>query len=135
MGDFMGRLPDGKVALSIYVTPKCKEKLDCLQRLYAVVGKSFSLSKIVEDSINFIYGVAYLCMDNVFWTAYAHLFKIVTYDESMKLGVSETLEIARSRKNAAQQVLTVPMEVKGRFWKVFIKDLKKDFSGLFKKEA
>ena len=131
----MGRLPDGKVALSIYVTPKCKEKLDCLQRLYAVVGKSFSLSKIVEDSINFIYGVAYLCMDNVFWTAYAHLFKIVTYDESMKLGVSETLEIARSRKNAAQQVLTVPMEVKGRFWKVFIKDLKKDFSGLFKKEA
>ena len=131
----MGRLPEGKVALSIYVTPKCKEKLDCLQRLYAVVGKSFSLSKIVEDSINFIYGIAYLCMENVFWTAYAHLFKIVTLDESMRAGVSETLEIARSRKSAVEQVLTVHLEVKGHFWREYIKELKKDFSGLFKKEA
>ena len=130
----MGRLPEGKVALSIYVTPKCKEKLDCLQRLYAVVGKSFSLSKIVEDSINFIYAVAYLCMDNVFYTAYAHLFKFVTYDESMKAGVGETLEIARSRKSAAEQVLTVPLGVRGRFWKEFIKDLKNDFASLFKKQ-
>ncbi len=131
----MGRLPEGKVALSIYVTPKCKETRDWLQRPYAVEGSRYSLSQIVEDSINFIYGIAYLCMDNVFWTAYAHLFKIVTCDESMKAGVSETLEIARSRKSAVEQVLTVPLEVKGHFWREFIKDLKKDFSGLFKKEA
>lgn len=131
----MGRLPEGKVALSIYVTPKCKEKLDCLQRLYVVVGKSFSLSKIVEDSINFIYAVAYLCMDNVFWTAFIHLFKVFTFDDSLKEGVSETLGIARSRKSAAEQVLTVPLEVKGHFWKEFVKGLKKDFSGLFKKES
>lgn len=123
----MGRLPEGKVALSIYVTPRCKEKLDCLQRLYAVAGRSFSLSKIVEESVNFIYNAAYLCLDNVFWTAFFQLFKILGYEDGLKEGVSETLKVVKSKRSAAEEVLTVPLAIKGNFWKEYIKELKSSF--------
>jgi len=51
----MGKLPKGKVTLSVYVNPECKEKLECLQQLYFVAGKRFSLSELVEDSVNSTY--------------------------------------------------------------------------------
>lgn len=111
----MGRLPEGKIALSIYVTPKCKEKLDCLQRLYAIAGRSFSLSKIVEESINFIYNVAYLSMNNAFWNAFIKLLKLFIGEETLKEGISETLQIAKSKKSAAKEVLTVDIDIKKKF--------------------
>ena len=58
----MKRLPKEKISLSIYVSPKCKEKLECLQQLYFISGKRFSLSEIVEESINQIYGAAFLLL-------------------------------------------------------------------------
>jgi len=49
------KLPDGKVGLHVYISPRCKEKLDCLSQLYRSAGRKFALGDIVEESINFIF--------------------------------------------------------------------------------
>jgi len=62
---------------SVYVTPKCKGKLECLQQLYFIAGKRFSLSQIVEEAINTIYAAAYLCLDSVFWKGFFKVNKVL----------------------------------------------------------
>lgn len=108
----MGRLPKEKVALSIYVTPKCKEKLDCLQKLYAIGDRKFSLSQIVEECIGFIYGVAYLSQDSKFWKGIFKLFKVFSIDDALNEMITAVLRIVQDKKSAAREVLTVEVDVK-----------------------
>lgn len=121
----MKRLPKEKVSLSIYVSPKCKKKLECLQQLYFIADKRFSLSEIVEESVNMIYGAAYLCQDSVFWKAFFKVGKVLDTSEASRKGIDEVLAISQSKKAAAKEILSVPIDVKENV----VEDFKKSFRG------
>ncbi len=107
--------------MSIYVTPRCKEKLDCLQKLYAIGDRKFSLSQIVEECIGFIYGVAFLSQDGKFWKGIFKLFKLFSTDDALNDMIGDVMKIVQDKKSAAKEVLTVRVDVKG--------NLKREFGG------
>lgn len=114
----MGRLPKDKVALSIYVTPECKKKLDCLQKLYAIGDRKFSLSQIVEESINFLYFVAYFSQKNSFWSGFFGLFNKFLSEDALNEMVGNVLQVVKDKKSSAKEVLTVKVSFKGNWEKV-----------------
>jgi hypothetical protein len=128
----MKRLPKDKVTLSIYVTPQCKEKLECLQQLYFIAGKRFSLSEIVEDSIHINYAAAYLSQEGGFWKRFFMLNKMINFGAKDK-GFAETLKVVEEKKAATREILKVPLEIPKDFKSVvkkvyytdLIRDLKK----------
>lgn len=121
----MKRLPKEKISLSIYVSPKCKKKLECLQQLYFIADKRFSLSEIVEESVNIIYGAAYLCQDSAFWKAFFKVGKALETSDASKRGIDEVLAIIQTKKAAAKEILSVPVDVK----KGMVDEFKKSFRG------
>ncbi len=128
----MKRLPKDKVTLSIYVTPKCKEKLECLQQLYFVAGKRFSLSELVEDSVHITYAGAYLCQDSGFWRVFFKLCKLLNFGAQDK-GLAEIVKIIKEKKAATKEILQVDLDipkdfksvVKQIFYTDLVKELKK----------
>ncbi|MBT3509872.1 MAG: hypothetical protein HN472_10075 [Nitrospina sp.] len=125
VGDVMGRLPKEKVALSIYVTPKCKEKLDCLQKLYAIGDRKFSLSQIVEEAIHSIYNTAYLCQDSSIWKVFFKTAQFIETSEATNKGMDEVLSIVQNKKAASKEVLNVPVSIKDNAKKEFKEWLRK----------
>jgi len=129
----MGRLPKEKVALSIYVTPKCKEKLECLQQLYFIGGKKFSLSEIVEDSVHSNYNGAYLCQEGGFWKSFFKLNKFINFGGQGK-GFDETLKIVEEKKAATKEILKVPLDIPTNFKsimkRIFYTEMKKELKSL-----
>ena len=112
-----------KVVLSVYVSPRCKAKLECLQKLYAFAGTRFSLSKIVEDSIGYLYTGAYLCQNNKLWEGFFSIGKILD-NEATNKGVDEVIKIAKENKEIAKSILNVPVN----FGENVKKEIKKKFS-------
>ena len=121
----MAKLPKDKITLSIYVTPRCREKLECLQKLYNIAGKDFSLSKVVEDGIHLFYAAAYLCRDSWFWKGFFKVAKVLESGEATKEGLDEVLSIVQAKKHAANEVLTVDIKFKDNL----VADVKKLFKG------
>jgi hypothetical protein len=122
----MGRLPKDKVTLSIYVSPNCKEKLECLQQLYFIAGKRFSLSQIAEETINMIYNVAFLCMDNKFWKGFFRVTKVLESSDATNHGIDEVLTIIQGKKAAAKEILKIPVSFNDQAVKAFKKKFGKD---------
>lgn len=122
----MGRIPKEKIILAIYVSPRCKEKLECLQNVYSLAGKRFSLSRIVEDSIDFIYGAVYLCQGSAFWKGFFSLYKLFSLEEGINSEINEVFKIIKDKKNALKEVLTVKIDLK--------KNFKKEVFGIGKEE-
>jgi hypothetical protein len=106
----MGKLPKDKVTLSVYVSPKCKEKLECLQQLYFISGKRFSLSEIVEDSIHCNYAGAYLCQEGGFWRGFFRLNKLLNFGAKEK-GFDETLKVVDDKRAAVKEIMHVPLDI------------------------
>lgn len=115
----MGRLPKEKVALSIYITPKCKEKLDCLQKLYAIGNRKFSLSQIVEEAIHAIYNTAYLCLDSTIWKVFFKTSQFIETSDATNKGMDDVLSIIQNKKAASKEILTVPVSIKDNAKKEF----------------
>ncbi len=101
-----------KVSMSVYLSPKCKQKLECLQQLYFISNMRFSLSEIVEEGINAIYAAAYLCQNNKFWKTFFLAGKFLDPNESSCKGIDEVLDIIQKKPAAAKEILNVPIEVK-----------------------
>jgi hypothetical protein len=112
-----------KIVLSVYVSPKCKAKLECLQKLYAFAGTKFSLSKIVEDSIGYLYAGAYLCQKSKIWEGFFSVAQLLDNDATNK-GVDEVIKIAKENKEIAESILNVPVN----FGENVKKEIKKKFS-------
>ena len=110
----MGRIPKDKETLTLYVSPECKEKLRCLQNLYLLANKKLSISGIVEDMVNFLYTVAYICQNNIFWRSFIKVVKFVSVDEKLKLEIANVLEIINDKSFDVKDVLTVPVDMKQR---------------------
>ncbi len=110
----MGRIPKDKETLTLYVSPECKEKLRCLQNLYLLANKKLSISGIVEDMVNFLYTVAYICQNNIFWRSFIKVVKFVSIDEKLKLEIANVLEIINDKSFDVKDVLTVPVDMKQR---------------------
>lgn len=104
------RLPKEKVAFTIYVTPKCKEKLDCLQQLYTIAGKKFSLSKVVEGCIHYIYNAAYYSRNSSTFEVFYNLTNLIFPPDTANDGIQEVMGIVQKKKSAAKEVLTVKVE-------------------------
>ena len=99
-----------KVVLSVYVSPQCKEKLECLQKLYAFAGTKFSLSKIAEDSISYLYAGAYLCQKSKMWDGFFWIGKLMD-NEATNKGIDEVIKIAKDNKEVAKSILNVPIDI------------------------
>ncbi len=105
-----------KVVLSVYVSPRCKAKLDCLRTLYSFAGKKFSLSSIVEDSISYLYAGAYFCQNSKVWEGFFTLSKLLD-NEATNKGVDEVIKIAKANKEVAKGILNVQIDLKKAFKK------------------
>jgi hypothetical protein len=114
-----------KVVLSVYVSPRCKAKLECLQTLYSFAGKKFSLSSIVEDSIGYLYAGAYFCQNSKIWEGFFALGKLMEGEAANK-GADEVIKIAKENKEVAKGILNIPIDIK--------KEAKKELSKVFKKK-
>jgi hypothetical protein len=121
----MPQLPKDKVGLYVYVSPKCKEKLDCLSKLYRSAGRKFSLGDIVEESINIIYAAAYLCQDSKFWKGFFKVSKVLDTSEASNQGIDDVLTIIQKNKTSAKKLLKVPVN--------FRENLVKEFNKVFSK--
>ncbi len=127
----MRRLPKDKISLSIYVTPQCKEKLECLQQFYFLAGKRLSLSQIAEEAINTTYAMAYMSLEGPFWKKFFILIKYAGLGREDK-EIEETLDILERKNAVTRELLRVPLDtpkdfksmVKNLFFKDFLKDLK-----------
>lgn len=122
----MKRLPKEKVALYVYVSPKCKEKLDCLSQLYRSAGRKFALGDIVEESINFIYAAAYLCQDSKFWKGFFRVGQVLDTSEASNQGINDVLNIVQKNKDIAKKLLTVPVSFRENLVKEFKRKFSKD---------
>ncbi len=123
------RLPKEKITLSLYINPKTREKLECLQQLNFIAGKRFSMSEIVEESINQRYGIAYYCLHDKFWIKFFKATNFIESSESAKEGINETIEIIEKKPAAAGEILKVQVSIKENFMKEF----KSTFGKLFTK--
>lgn len=120
------RLPKEKISLSIYVSPKCKQKLECLQQLYFIAGKRLSLSQIVEETINFIYGTAYFCQDSGLWRSFIRAMNAFETSDATSKGIDEVLSIVQSKPAAAKEILNVPVSLKENAKEAFKEKFSKD---------
>ena len=86
-----------KIELFAYVTPRTKEKLDCLKNLYGVAGMKFSFSRVIEDAIGVLYAVAYLSQKNILWEVFFQFGKVF---ESEGVGemVDKVLGVVKNKK-------------------------------------
>lgn len=114
-----------KVVLSVYVSPRCKAKLECLQTLYSYAGAKFSLSKIVEDSIGYLYAGAYFCQNSKIWEGIFTLGKLMESEVANK-GTDEVIKIAKENKEVAKAILNVPLDLKKQIKKKIKKTFSKD---------
>ena len=96
----MKRLPKDKISLSIYVSPECKEKLECLQQLYFIAGRRFSLSELVEDSVHISYAGAYLSQEGGFWKSLFRLNKFINF-EAFRLTLDKLGLLGKENNNHA----------------------------------
>jgi len=101
-----------KVSMSLYLTPRGKQKLECLQQLYFVCGKRFSLSEIVEESISVIYAAAYLCQNSKFWRTFFSASRFIESSEAATSGIDEVLDMVQKKPLAAKELLQVEINVK-----------------------
>ncbi len=108
-----------KVSMSLYLTPRGKQKLECLQQLYFVCGKRFSLSEIVEEAIGIIYAAAYLCQNSKFWRTYFLANRFVDSSEASTNGIDEVLDMVQKKPLAAKELLQVEINVKKNFVDAF----------------
>lgn len=116
----MGRIPKEKIILTLYVSPRCKEKLACIQNAYSIAGRRFSLSVIVEDIVGFIYAALYLCQGSIFWKGFFKLYKIISMEDVLKSEINEVFKILEEKKHALREVLTVDLKVKEKFKQEFL---------------
>lgn len=108
----MKRLPKEKVSLSVYVSPRCKKKLECLQQLYFIAERRFSLSEIVEEAIDLIYAAAYLGQDSRWWKWFFKAGSVFDTGEASRHGIDEALAAVQEKKAAAKEILSVPIDIK-----------------------
>ena len=72
------RLPKGKVAMVIYVTPECKERITFIQKVVQCIGFNISRSVIFESLV--------FSFDNRFLTFFIsnNLLKVASHKEGEK---------------------------------------------------
>ncbi len=119
----MGRIPKDKETLTLYVSPECKEKLRCLQNLYLLANKKLSLSAIVEDMVGFLYSIAYICQNNIFWKAFIKLYQLVSVDSGLNSEITQLLKIIKDKSFDVKDVLTIPVDMKQRAKDVIKEDI------------
>jgi len=117
----MGKLPKDKISLSIYVSSDAKDKLLCLQQIYFLSGKRFSISQIVQDSIEVNYAGVYLLQEGGFWRNLFMLNKFINFGARGK-GFDSILKIVESKKAAMKEILNIPL-VKSKDFKSVVKAL------------
>lgn len=108
-----------KVSMSLYLTPRGKQKLECLQQLYFVCGKRFALSEIVEEAIGVIYAAAYLCQNSKFWRTFFLASRFIESSEAASSGIDEVLDMVQKKPSAAKELLQVQIDVKRGFVDAF----------------
>lgn len=116
-----------KIELFAYVTPKTKEKLDCLKNLYGVAGMKFSFSRVIEDAIGVLYAAAYLSQKNIFWEMF---FQLGNMFESEGVGemIDKVLGVVKMKKLLTKEIMTVEIKVKDNFLEMLKSTFKKAFS-------
>ena len=110
----MGRIPKDKETLTLYVSPECKERLRCLQNLYLLANKKLSISAIVEDMVGFLYNIAYICQNNIFWKSFIKLYQLLSVDSGLNSEISQLLKIIKDKSFDVKDVLTIPVDMKQR---------------------
>jgi hypothetical protein len=110
----MGRIPKDKETLTLYVSPECKEKLRCLQNLYLLANKKLSISAIIEDMVGFLYNIAYICQNNIFWKSFIKLYQLLSVDSGLNSEISQLLKIIKDKSFDVKDVLTIPVDMKQR---------------------
>jgi hypothetical protein len=116
---YMKRMPKEKVALYVYVSPKVKEKLDCLSQLYRSAGRKFSLGDVVEESVSVIYAAAYFCQNSKLWESFFRVAKILDTSDANNQGITDVLTIIQKNKDIAKKLLTVPVSLRENFMNEF----------------
>jgi len=112
-------MPKEKVALYVYVSPKTKEKLDCLSQLYRSAGRKFSLGDVIEESVAIIYATAYFCQDSKIWERFIRVAKLLDTSEANNQAIDDVLTIIQKNKDIAKKLLTVPVSLRENFMNEF----------------
>ena len=110
-----------KVDVLVRITPEEKQMLDCLQRLYNVAGLKFSMSRIVGNSITFLYRTAYLSQKNVVWEFLFRLFNAVEPDPGVSDSMKQILSLVKEKKHVVEEILEVKVNMKEKLLKEFEK--------------
>ena len=112
-------MPKEKVALYVYVSPKTKEKLDCLSQLYRSAGRKFSLGDVIEESVAIIYATAYFCQDSKLWEGFVRVAKLLDTSDANNQAINDVLTIIQKNKDIAKKLLTVKVSLRENFMKEF----------------
>lgn len=116
-----------KIELFAYVTPRTKEKLDCLKNLYGAAGMKFSFSRVIEDAIGILYIAAYLSQRSAFWEVFFQ-FGRVFESEGVGEMVDKVLKVVKNKKLLTKEIMTVEIKLKDSLFELLKNTIKKAFS-------